>query len=381
MINKENIREIVEGIFECSKLKASEADVQLLAKKMLSLEERCLSQLNWRLISCNSKISDTLAEIDFAYELICHLPSIPVLYEPAELNDRTLKRPPDFVIQKNGTTFWIQMKNLSQTERENRQAKNIAGIQKLAQTIKINKFYWCCLSEKFNKSDVRWLIDHISKITSESFDDGDYLYLVQENEDGTVNRSVFIPISETESDRVDNDEFWTLDDVTYRIRAKISFFKPRQKVFQHLTLGGSQDLTFLKVTGESKDHILRSLTNAVGAFDWDIDAENINLIAMKSSNFSHHNIDVGEALFGDEEWSCSLGYDPKPARSEGGFFNNPNVYSKAAGVIIFEPVEGHLIGSKYNKLLFINKKFIGKLEQICSIINPDKIIGFKDYIE
>lgn len=136
------------------------------------------------------------------------------------------------------------MKKLSMTERENRQSKALEQIERLAQDIKVNKFFWCRLSEDFDFSDVKPLVEFISNVAVDSIENKKYLY----------------------------------PSPSY-IKTEVTFWKPNKAAFEHLTLGGSGGLEFVNVTGESCTQIRGSLTNAAGAFNWDTDDININLIA------------------------------------------------------------------------------------------------------
>jgi hypothetical protein len=144
-------------------------------------------------------------------------------------------------------------------------------------------------------------------------------------------------------------------------------------------LGGSQGLEFVNVTGESSTQIRSSLTNAAGAFDWDTDNKNINLIAMEMGNASHHKIDVGEALFGDEAFTFGTNRRQAWYRGNNGFFNDPDFSAKVAGVIAVKRKE-HLPVSSYTKLLFINDRFKYMLEQISLIVDFDRVIYFNELI-
>ncbi|WP_024834017.1 hypothetical protein [Ruminiclostridium josui] len=237
------------------------------------------------------------------------------------------------------------MKNLSETERENRRSKDIMQIKKLAQDIKVNKFFWCSLSEDFNSSDVNPLVDYISTIAVDS---------------------------------IDNEKYWYPS--PDHIKAEITFWKPNKTVFEHLTLGGSGDNEFIDVTGESSTQIRNSLNNAAGAFEWDTDNKNINLIAMEMGNASHHNIDIGEAVFGTEEFIYGINREQRWHRANNGFFEDIQFNKKVAGVIVVKRKE-HSPICEYTKLLFINDRFKDRAEQIGLIMNFDKVIHFNDLIQ
>jgi len=345
MIDETNAANIATMIFEGAKWAASDEELKQLSNNILALEQRGLTKLNKRLIEGGTKIWDTIAEHNFGFELIEYHPSnIPILYEPNDYQGRALRRPPDFVIQKNNITFWIQMKKLSMNQKENRQSNAIKQIKRLAQDIKVNKFFWCNLSEHFDFADVKPLIDLISANAAYSIDDQKYLYPSPSH-----------------------------------IKAEVIFWKPQKALFEFLTLGGSGDLDVVNVTGDAKIQIRSSLMNAAGAFDWDIDERNINLIAMEIDNANHHLIDVGEAVFGDEVFKFGANGSQTWDRDNNGFFNNLKFHSKVAGVIAVHRKE-HLPLSKYNKYIFVNEKYRDRLEQINLVMDFDRIIFFNELI-
>ncbi len=345
MIDETNVSNIAAMIFEGTKWAVSDEELKQLSNNILALERRGLSKLNKRLTEGGKKIWDTFAEHNFGYELIEYHPSnTPILYEPNDFQGRTLRRPPDFVIQKNDTTVWIQMKKLSMTARENRQSNAVKQVKRLAQDIKVNKFFWCSLSENFDFADVKPLIDFISTIAVHIIDDKKYLYPSPSH-----------------------------------IKAEVTFWKPQKALFEFLTLGGSGDLNVVNVTGDDRIQIRSSLTNAAGAFDWDIDERNINLIAMEIGNANHHLIDVGEAVFGDEVFIFGANGSQTWGRDNNGFFNDPNFHSKVAGVIALQRKE-HLPLSRYNKFLFLNEMYRDRLEQLNLVMDFYRIIFFNELI-
>lgn len=324
---------------------ASETEKQELATRIAALEERGLSRLNKRLANANRNVEDVFAEHNFAYELIDKHPAdVPLLYEPKEYNGRTLKRPPDFVLRKNGITFWIQMKRLSKAERENRQSKIIEKIKERARKIPVNKFFGLSLSEDFACSDIETLIEFMSEVAADSIDNNEYPYLS-----------------------------------SGRIKAKLTFWKPNKAILQGLTMGVAEDLNFVNVTGQGREQIRRSLINAAKAFEWNTDDENINLVAIEIGTERRHKIDLGEAVFGDEVVTCHNN-KTQWRRRENGFFASSAFSHKVAGVIAVTRKESRLT-SRYNKLLFTNERFNNKREQICLVMDFDEIKVFNDWID
>ena len=106
MLNEINAENVAIVIFDGTRWEASEEDIKLLARNLLALDKRGMHELNKRLVDGGNKVWDTFAEHNFAYELISFNDfSVPILYEPNEVDGRILRRPPDFVIKKNSLHF------------------------------------------------------------------------------------------------------------------------------------------------------------------------------------------------------------------------------------------------------------------------------------
>src|SRR5438034_580138 len=119
-------------IFARTKYQATDEDIQRLSKNIALLGSRGLDSLNKRLIEGGRKVWDTIAEHNFASQLaLSQNSSVPIQYEPPEI-----KPPPDFKIEKEGIIYWLQMKKLAESERENRQKKIMKQIERMAEDIK-----------------------------------------------------------------------------------------------------------------------------------------------------------------------------------------------------------------------------------------------------
>lgn len=345
MVEKTDWIKVATKIYEGTKWSASDEDIYLLSQRLCMLECRGMSKLVKRLIEGGKKVWDTFAEMNFCYELFKHNAiSTTILYEPDEVEGRKLQRPPDFVIPKEGITLWIQMKNISDPERENRHSKNIAQIKKMANSIKIAKLFWCDLSEDFSNDDVCPLIEFLSEMAEGCVERKEYRY-----------------------------------HLSGKTKAKVSFWKPRKALIENLTLVGSGDLEWMDVTGESSTQIKGSLSNAAEAFTWDVDDKNINLIAIEVGNSIHGYIDIGEALFGTEEIVYKTNVEQRYHRLNDGFFYDLKFCNKVAGVIVMKRKE-HLPICEYSKTLFINEKFQDRLDQICLIMKFEKVVHHYDLL-
>ena len=251
---------IANKVFEGANYKASKADIESLAKNICALEKRGLSKLNRRLIDGGRNIWDTFSEINFATVLISnHNEEIPISYEPSE----HLQRPPDFRIEIGNLTYWIQMKKLSNLERENRQTKYIQRIKTEVAKVNIGIFYCLKLSPQFSESEIPDLVVFIAK-HAESYTKGE---------------KYFFPNS-------------------MNSKAVIDFWPPNKLDLSSLTLGTSGDVEMVEETGMAEDQIRQSLINAGGAFEWDVDKDTINIIVLDADN--QRDINISEAVFGTE---------------------------------------------------------------------------------
>ena len=131
----------------------------------------------------------------------------------------------------------------------------------------------------------------------------------------------------------------------------------------------------MQIIDESTEQIRESLKNAVGAFVWDNDKDNINLVAMEIGSACHDLIDIGNALFGDE----LITHNGTWARDKNGFFYEDDFSSKVAGVIVTKR-KAHLPICEYEKYLFVNERFKEQLDQIKLILSFDRIYNYYDYI-
>jgi len=288
----EDYLNIASRIFEGTQYKASDDDVKRLAVNMVLLEKGGLGKLNQRLIDSGRGVWATIAEHNFAVILVSkHCSSVPIIYEPEDI-----QRPPDFKVGIGDITYWIQMKDLSKLERENRQDKTIQQIKREAKEIKVGKFFSCILSDDFKEDCLPELINFL-KDRAASAGEGESFLFNSENSQ----------------------------------KAKIEFWSPTNVDLLHLTLGIAGDMVAVELTGQTKEQIKQSLLNAAGAFNWELDQGNINLIVMEADN--KEDIDICDALFGTEydEFSSDgyLGWN----RKDDGLFRESDFSKKVAGVI------------------------------------------------
>jgi hypothetical protein len=291
----EDCLDAARRIFEGTRYKATDKDTKKLADNMLLFEKRGLGKLNKRLVDArkHSKIFETIAEHNFAVILVSqHSSEVPISYEP----DLGTQRPPDFKVEIEDITFWIQMKDLSKLERENRQDKIIQQIKREAKEIKVGKFFSCMLSGDFKEGCVPEFINFM-KDKAASAGEGESFLFTSENSQ----------------------------------KAKIEFWSPTNGDLLYLTLGIAGDMVSVELTGQTKEQVRQSLLNAAGAFNWEVDQRNINLIVMEADN--KEDIDIGNALFGTEYDEVStagyLGWN----RKDDGLFKESDFSKKVAGLI------------------------------------------------
>jgi hypothetical protein len=256
-----------------------------------------------------------------------------------------LWRPPDFVVELGNLTVWIQMKKLAVTERESRQDKAIDRIKAQSANVKVPLFFWCDLAPTFELSDVERFLKFIAGMAVQG-----------------VHHKPYAWPSATDC------------------KVEVTFWPPRKMKLEHLTLGGAGDLNVLNVTGESCEQIRRSLQKAAGAFEWDTDDANINLIVMEIGSQSHDDIDVADAVFGKEILHHVRGESWTFHRDGDGFFNDPAYASRVAGVVVRRRAKHEPI-CPYHTMLFINESFLDRIEQIQSAVGFDKLIRFNQWLD
>lgn len=280
---------------------------------------------------------DFIAEHNFGAELIRYNSGsgVSIAYEPD-----SFKRPPDFVINKNGVFFYIQMKKLSDSERENKQRKIIDSIKRAFYKITVGKFVSLNLSEDFNAKDADLFLSFLSESIA---------YL-PENID-----LQFPP--------------------TGRPKIIFSLYPPNKIELQHLTVGTSGNLEWIETTGEAEKQVKNSLSKAIGAFSWNSGEKAINIIAMEADRYD--DIDISQAVFGTEKFLVYSNGSKAWARDEDGFFNNPNHSPKICAVIALRRTS-HTLISRYKKTLFINERFLEIVDQVKSVVDIDEILTTKD---
>lgn len=322
-------------VFEGTKYQASDTDIQKLASNIKILEDKTMSKLNSRLLEGGRKIWDTFAEHNFAVQLTSyHKQNAKISYEP----DEGLSRPPDFKIVLGEMTYWIQMKRLSTLERENRQNKIFQKIKDRAKEIDIGMFFGCRLSEQFLEEDIPDLICFLANKSSNPAEDKEYSFPNEESQ-----------------------------------KAIVDFWHPNRSEISSLTLGISSNMNMVEVTGLAKDQIRQSLINAAGAFEWDVDQNTINLIAMDANK--HDDIDICDAVFGTEFEMSSHGRQAW-SRGKDGFFLLPDFSNKVAGVIVLKSKQRSPVENYYSTL-FVNDVFKDRFIDLNKLFCFDNVIHFK----
>lgn len=325
---------IANKVFNGTGYQASKADIESLAKNICILEKRGLSKLNRRLIDGGRNIWDTFSEFNFATLLISkHSDETPISYEPNE----QLRRPPDFKIKIGDLTYWIQMKKLSNLERENRQTKNIQKIKREAEKINLGIFFSCKLSEQFSENEIPDLIDFIAKHAERYIKGGKY----------------FFPNNT-------------------KPKATIDFWPPNKLNLSSLTLGVSGDIDMVEETGLAEGQIKQSLINAGGAFEWNVSQDTINIVVLDAD--TQKDINISEAVFGTE-YEMFCGNKHTWSRKNNGFFDSSDYSKKVAAIIAIRRKEWTPI-SKCFLMLYINDSFKDRLHDLNKLLSFDKIISF-----
>ncbi len=325
-------------VFEGTRYKASDEDIKKLADNMALLEKRGLGKLNKRLINArkHTKIFETIAEHNFAVILVTkHNSSIPIMYEPEDM-----KRPPDFKVIIGDVIYWIQMKDLSKLERENRQDKLIQKIKEKAEEIKVGKFLSCMLSDDFKEDCIPELMDFL------------------QDRAASAGEGESFPFTSKSSQK-----------------AKIEFWSPTNVDLQHLTLGIAGDMVAVELTGQTKEQIKQSLLNAAGAFNWKVDQRNINLIVIEADN--KEDIDICDALFGTEYEICdNVKGHLRWSRKNDGLFSETDFSKKVAGVIAIKRKERKQPFTDYQLILYINESYKSLFGDMQKLLSFDIVVYY-----
>jgi hypothetical protein len=323
-------------VFDRTIYKNDLVEISKLSTNMMKLEKAGLAKLNRTLVE-NSKNSvrniwDFLAEHNLCSQLMDGIgEDIIVEYEPGRY-----KKPPDFVISNHDSIYFLQMKNLSDSERENRKSKVIEYIKKRCKEIPINRFISFRLDETFIMDEVDNLIEQI-KGQADSNDGHKHYYPSKSNS-----------------------------------KAVFSFHDPNILKLEHLTVGSVSDLNMVNITGEDREQIRGSLIKASGGFVREVDHLTINLAILEADNQS--DIDISECVYGVEEFQHSSNRANTWRRDTTGFFNHPEYSELISGVIILRRFERTPI-SKYTTTLFMNDRYTHQIAKIREVITINHIIN------
>lgn len=305
------------------------------------MHEAGLDKLNKRLIEGGRKIWDTFVEHNFAADLVSlNGKAMKIDYEP-----EILRYPPDFRIIYEGRTYWIQIKNLAEPERDNRLNKMMQDLKRFASEIHIGKFFSCTLSPNFFEEDLQGLKQFLSQKAPIAREGQEYAFPSEGG--GSV--------------------------------AKILFWSPLESSISKLTMGVWGDMEVVNVTGLSADQIKKALTKSSAAFEWVTDKDNINIVAIEADKYE--DIDVCDALFGteyelfhpDEHGGIHHGW----SRKKNGLFRNEAISEKIAGVIALRSKDKASPVTEYTKIFYANERQIAFIDDIKKLI-PFSILARYD---
>lgn len=327
-------------ILERTSYNDSTDEVERLEQQLALLSKYGLQKLNEALFNSTKNNTrnylDFIAEHNFGAELVrFNGKDAPPAYEPDGF-----KRPPDFVVNKTGLSFYIQMKNLTDSERENRQSKLIESMKRSFEEITVGKFISLSFAEDFTANDSDLFIS----------------FLRESIESLPNNTDLQFPLSGNS-------------------KIKFSLYPPNTTQLQHLTVGISGNLEWVETTGEAEHQVKNSLTKAIGAFLWNTDEKNINVIAMEADRYD--DIDISQAVFGTEKFLFLPNGSRAWTRDNDGFFYLPDYSPKICGVLALRR-DGYALISSYVKTLYINERFIHMVDAVKSIIDIDKVLTVRD---
>jgi len=330
----------LKELLEKLELRYEQIDIEKLKEAIDYLNEKQLSDLCKRLLRSTKahKFLETLTELNFTVQLLRSFPpnqALDIFYEP-----KNTKRPIDLVIKLDRINYYIQIKSLSNSIRENQQAQVVREIRKQIKLISSKRGLIVNVSENFKKENVNAMIkfikENLTKIDGEKFTFSGPNNLIAEIE-----------------------------------------FKTMENSFRdHLVLYSFDDLDAVEITNITKEQIRGALCNAADAFEKYSSKNNINLIVseIKSERYS---IDFADALYGTTLSKYQNGI-MRNRRDTDGLFLQENFSKKIAGVIVLHKKEMALT-SQYEKVICSNPLY----DYIKPIINlaHDRIIERFTWIE
>jgi hypothetical protein len=308
-------------LLEALNYEGSSAEIERLSAKLKILENAGLTALTKRLLEGGRKIVDTIKELNLAVQIIeCARSAVRLEYEP-----EGPVRPPDFRVSTEGMTFWIQLKNLSSLERENRQGKLVEQIRRAVAQVPVGRYLTISIARDFTEDEGRLLVVHLARAAKTATDDVDYPF--------------------------------SLGD---RQRGSYSFEWPRTKKLEALTLVASADLEFIDLTDLAPNQIRNSVRNAAGAFTWPTTPSVINLIALDCNMYD--DIDLCDAVYGTE-FSRIGPHGSSWSREPNGFFAPQAPNTNVAGILSLRSIDRSPV-SDYSIRCFVNELYTDRLAEI-----------------
>lgn len=333
-----DFRQSAEEILYFTKYNNNQAEIQNLTKQIKLVDQHGMSNLNQTLLQnargSGRNIPDFIAEHNFGADLIRNDPTGIFLYEPPDYS-----RPPDFVLPRGNTTFFLQMKRLNDSEFENRRNNMLRRIRTRFETIAVNKFVSIEFAESFSEQDLEPLVLLIEAIAPACDLSKHYYY--PDNTD---------PI------------------------ASFKFFIPRNTL-THLSLGASSDIIGQDLTESAEAQIRSSLDKAIGAFAWNNDMQHVNLIVMEAEKFD--DTDISETVFGTVTYLANQSEVQRTKRYPDGYFCDPLHKDKLCGIIALRRTHNSFI-SGYRKTLFINEQFESYADQIRHVVGINNVLTVRD---
>lgn len=323
----------LQELLEKLELQHDQSDIERLKEAIDYLHEKQLSDLCKRLLRSTKahKFLETLTELNFTVQLLKSFPSnqaLEIFYEPKDT-----KRPIDLVVKLDRVNYYIQIKSLSNSIRENQQAQVVREIRKLIKLISTKRGLILRVSENFKKENVSEMIEYIKKNLT----------------------------------KVDGEKF--IFNGPDNVIAEIEFHTAEKPFRDHLVLYSFGDLEAVEITNITKDQITAALCNAAGAFEKDSTENNINLIVSEIKSV-HHSIDFADALYGTT-FSTFQDGSMRNHRDKDGLYLQENFSKKIAGVIVLHK-KGATLAGKYEKVICSNPSY----DYIKPIINlvHDRVI-------
>ena len=327
-------------------------------EKLDMLYQNNLGKLMRKYANAYRKVQDILPEINLVCELIQENSKDKVIrYEDNTGYESVISASPDFIIEKEGKKYCIQVKRLSTPQWRKDHEKLFYEIEEELGSLKYALYYELNLSSNFKETDRSELFNQIK----EKLEGG-----------------------------IKFQQEYTLE-IREKVYAKIKFYEDKQSKNMSLrrSLIQFDEYNFCEI--DNKKHIEGCLEKAAEAFKkGSIKNDVSNFIAVEMDNIWHWDIIFNEVVFGDvksilvnaEESNnveMKKGIRFINEEDKKGFFEKDKYIDAVVGILLMKPNEEK--DNYYTKTLLVNKKYEDEARAITNIMRIDEILTEHSYLD